>query len=116
MRRFTLDEVNFEVKHEGHQNCSKIEQFWWPSCFTRKLTWLGVNLLMSSVFLTSCIVYIFDILKIKTVSSKTIFLLVIFISLFDMSHLFCSKNHFRSKNHFDAPSVEIHFCHSWTLI
>ena len=65
--RFTDIDVKFDVKYEGHQNCSKIfsmhtfEGFWLPSYVISKLMSICVNLIMSIYFFwTSYIVQVFD--------------------------------------------------------
>ena len=54
--RLTYIDINFDVKYEGHQNCSKahfyahFEGFWSPSYLMSKLTSICVNLIMSIHF------------------------------------------------------------------
>ena len=68
--RFTHIDINFDVKYEGHQNCSKtlsmhkFKGFWSPSYVTSKLMSICVNLIMWIYFFlwTSSIVHVFDFL------------------------------------------------------
>ena len=54
--KFTHIDVNFDIKYEGHQNCSKtlsmhiFRSFWSPSYVMSKLTSVCVNLIMSIYF------------------------------------------------------------------